>query len=210
MAKKAKTAEEPKEQAPAENLSSVNSDTKAEEAASTVDPLIGNAIKTANTLKLEADRTENFNMLRTTGFFMRLNDFCMNRSAFDNPEVRKHLDPLLSTIIDRTDLWAQNIRPEKYFVTQEAVDSIDWIQNVSPIVYTCPIKYENREMVLGTIVKARLSEIFQSIYYSLAKEQTAGEPPEIIQKVGQIKILLFMIFSFFVFGTDLAPFICNT
>ena len=44
-------------------------------------------------------------------------------------------------------------------------------------------------MNLGAIIKTRLSEIFQSIYYSLAKEQTAGEPPEIIQKVGQIKIL---------------------
>jgi len=199
---KAEKQEEPSkkpkhDKAPAEPAEPVQTDKKAsepapsaaEDPASQADPLILNTIKTANTLKLEADRTDNFNMLRTTGFFMRLNDFCMNRSAFDNPEVRQHLDPLLTTIIDRIDLWAQNIRPEKYFVTQEAVDSIDWIQNVSPIVYTCPIKYENREMVLGTIVKARLSEIFQSIYYSLAKEQTAGEPPEIIQKVGQIKIL---------------------
>ena len=158
-------------------------------ANESADPLTENTIKTAKSLKLEADRTENFNMLRPTGFFQRLNDFCMNRNAFDKPEVREHLDPLLATIYDRVDLWCQNIRPEKYFVTQEAVDSIDWIQNVSPIVYTCPIKYEGREMVFGTIVKARLSEIFQSIYYSLAKEQTAGEPPEIIQKVGQIKIL---------------------
>ena len=156
---------------------------------STGDPLIDNAIKTAKALKLEADRTDNFNMLRATGFFPRLNDFCLNRNAFDNKLVREQLDPLLTTIIDKIDLWSQNIRPEKYFVTQEAVDSIDWIQNISPLVYTCPIRYENREMVLGTIVKARLSEIFQSIYYSLAKEQTAGEPPEIIQKVGQIKIL---------------------
>ena len=155
----------------------------------TGDPLVDNTIKTAKALKLEADRTDNFNMLRATGFFQRLNDFCLNRNAFDNKQVREQLDPLLTTIIDKIDLWSQNIRPEKYFVTQEAVDSIDWIQNVSPIVYTCPIRYENREMVLGTIVKARLSEIFQSIYYSLAKEQTAGEPPEIIQKVGQIKIL---------------------
>lgn len=154
-----------------------------------IDPLIENAVKNAINLKLEADRTENFNMLRPTGFFQRLNDFCMNRNAFDNPQIRQHLDPLLATLIDRIDLWSQNIRPEKYFVTQEAVDSIDWIQNVSPIVYTCPIKYEGREMILGNIVKSRLSEIFQSIYYSLAKEQTAGEPPEIIQKVGQIKIL---------------------
>ena len=147
------------------------------------------ALKTISALKLEADRTDNFNMLRATPFFRQLNDLCMNRSLFDKPEIRARLDPLLSTIIDKIDLWSQNIRPEKYFVTQEAVDSIDWIQNVSPIVYTCPIRYENREMVLGTIVKARLSEIFQSIYYSLAKEQTAGEPPEIIQKIGQIKIL---------------------
>ena len=160
-----------------------------EQELSPVDPMIVNAIKTAQNLKLEADRTDNFNMLRPTGFFQRLNDFCMNRSAFDNPEVRQHLDPLLLTIVDKIDLWSQNIRPEKYFVSQEAVDSIDWIQNVSPIVYTCPVKYEGREMVLGTIVKTRLSEIFQSIYYSLAKEQTAGEPPEILQKIGQIKIL---------------------
>ncbi len=155
----------------------------------TSDPLADNTVKIAKDLKLEADRTENFNSLRPTRFFQRLNDFCMNRSAFDNPEVRTHLTPLLITIIDRIDLWSQNIRPEKYFVTQEAVDSIDWIQMVSPVVYTCPIRYENRETQLGTIVKARLSEIFQSIYYSLAKEQTAGEPPEILQKVGQIKIL---------------------
>ena len=153
------------------------------------DPMIESAIKTALSLKLEADRTENFNMLRPTGFFQRLNDLCMNRALLDSPEFRRQLDPLLATLIDRIDLWSQNIRPEKYFVTQEAVDSIDWIQNVSPIVYTCPIKYENREMNLGAIIKTRLSEIFQSIYYSLAKEQTAGEPPEIIQKVGQIKIL---------------------
>lgn len=165
---------------------------KQEDAAAadnSVDPILENAIKTAQNLKLEADRTDNFNMLRPTPFFQRLNDLCMNRAAFDSPDFRKQMDPLLGTIIDRIDLWSQNIRPEKYFVTQEAVDSIDWIQNVSPIVYTCPIKYENREMVLGTIAKSRLSEIFQSIYYSLAKEQTAGEPPEIIQKVGQIKIL---------------------
>lgn len=160
-----------------------------DQTVSSGDPLIDNTIRTAKALKLEADRTDNFNMLRATGFFQRLNDFCLNRNAFDNPLVREQLDPLLTTIIDKIDLWSQNIRPEKYFVTQEAVDSIDWIQNVSPIVYTCPIRYENREMVLGTIVKARLSEIFQSIYYSLAKEQTAGEPPEILQKVGQIKIL---------------------
>ncbi|MBQ4513456.1 MAG: hypothetical protein II969_10705 [Anaerolineaceae bacterium] len=154
------------------------------------DPLIDNVIKTANALRLEADRTENFNMLRPTGFFQRLNDLCMNnRSAFENREVRKATDPLLASIIDRIDLWSQNIRPEKYFVTQEAVDSIDWIQLVSPIVYTAPIFYEARETVLGAVVKSRLSEIFQSIYYSLAKEQTAGEPPEILQKVGQIKIL---------------------
>ncbi|MBR6089242.1 MAG: hypothetical protein IKP86_04855 [Anaerolineaceae bacterium] len=153
------------------------------------DPLVENTIRTAQALKLEADRTDNFNMLRPTGFFQRLNDFCLNRNAFDNPEVRKYLDPLLATIIDKIDLWSQNIRPEKYFVTQEAVDSIDWIQNISPIVYTSPIRYEGREMVLGSIVKTRLSEIFQSIYYSLAKEQTAGEPPEILQKIGQIKIL---------------------
>lgn len=153
------------------------------------DPLIENTIKTAKNLKLEADRTDNFNMLRATGFFQRLNDFCLNRNAFDNPEVREHLDPLLGTIIDKIDLWSQNIRPEKYFVTQEAVDSIDWILSISPIVFTCPIRYENHDMVLGSIVKSRLSEIFQSIYYSLAKEQTAGEPPEIPQKVGQIKIL---------------------
>ena len=154
-----------------------------------VDPLIANVIKTAQNLKLEADRTDNFNMLRPTGFFQRLNDFCMNRSAFEKAEVREQLDPLLLTIVEKIDLWSQNIRPEKYFVPQEAVDSIDWIQNVSPIVYTCPVKFEGREMVLGTIVKTRLSEIFQSIYYSLAKEQTAGEPPEILQKIGQIKIL---------------------
>ena len=163
--------------------------TSSEDEQTSSDPLIENTIKTARALKLEADRTDNFNMLRTTGFFQRLNDFCLNRNAFDNKEVREHLDPLLMTIIDKIDLWSQNIRPEKYFVTQEAVDSIDWMQNISPIVYTCPIKYENREMVLSTIVKARLSEIFQSIYYSLAKEQTAGEPPEILQKIGQIKIL---------------------
>ena len=153
------------------------------------DPLADNTVRIAKELKLEADRTENFNSLRSTRFFQRLNDFCMNRSAFDNKEVREHTNPLLITIIDRIDLWSQNIRPEKYFVTQEAVDSIDWIQMISPVVYTCPIRYENRETQLGTIVKARLSEIFQSIYYSLAKEQTAGEPPEILQKVGQIKIL---------------------
>ena len=153
------------------------------------DPLIENAIRTAKSLKLDADRIENFNMLRPTGFFQRLNDFCINRNAFDNPAVREHLDPLLATIIEKIDLWSQNIRPEKYFVTQDAIDSIDWIQAISPIVYTCPIRYEGREMVLGTIVKARLSEIFQSIYYSLAKEQTAGEPPEILQKIQQIKIL---------------------
>lgn len=153
------------------------------------DPLVENAVKTARNLKLEADRTENFNMLRPTGFFQRLNDFCMNRNAFDSKEVRSYTDPLLTTIIDRIDLWSQNIRPEKYFVTQEAVDSIDWLLGISPIVYTCPIRYENREMNLGSIVKARLSEIFQSIYYSLAKEQTAGEPPEIPQKINQIKIL---------------------
>ena len=163
--------------------------TETAPAASSTDPLIQNTIETAKKLKLEADRTDNFNMLRPTGFFQRLNDFCLNRNAFDNKEVRQHLDPLLTTIIDKIDLWSQNIRPEKYFVTQEAVDSIDWILAISPIVYTCPIRYENREMVLGTIVKARLSEIFQSIYYSLAKEQTAGEPPEIPQKIGQIKIL---------------------
>lgn len=162
-------------------------ETKAEPPAA--DPLADNTVRIAKELKLEADRTENFNSLRPTRFFQRLNDFCMNRSAFDNKEVREHTNPLLLTIIDRIDLWSQNIRPEKYFVTQEAVDSIDWIQNVSPVVYTCPIRYENRETQLGTIVKARLSEIFQSIYYSLAKEQTAGEPPEILQKVGQIKIL---------------------
>ena len=127
------------------------------------DPLIENAVKTAKNLKLEADRTENFNMLRPTGFFQRLNDFCMNRNAFDNKEVRANTDPLLTTLIDRIDLWSQNIRPEKYFVTQEAVDSIDWLLGVSPIVFTCPIRYENREMNLGSIVKARLSEIFQSI-----------------------------------------------
>ena len=154
------------------------------------DPLIDNVIKTAGALRLEADRTENFNMLRPTGFFQRLNDLCMNnRSAFENPDVRKITDPLLTSIIDKIDLWSQNIRPEKYFVTQEAVDSIDWIQLISPIVYTAPIFYEARETVLGAVVKSRLSEIFQSIYYSLAKEQTAGEPPEILQKVGQIKIL---------------------
>ena len=162
---------------------------KKQADSGTADPLIENAVKTAKNLKLEADRTENFNMLRPTGFFQRLNDFCMNRNAFDNKEVRANTDPLLTTLIDRIDLWSQNIRPEKYFVTQEAVDSIDWLLGVSPIVYTCPIRYENREMNLGSIVKARLSEIFQSIYYSLAKEQTAGEPPEIPQKINQIKIL---------------------
>ncbi len=154
-----------------------------------VDPLADSTVRIAKELKLEADRTENFNSLRATRFFQRLNDFCMNRSAFDDKGVREHTNPLLITIIDRIDLWSQNIRPEKYFVTQEAVDSIDWIQMISPVVYTCPIRYENRDTQLGTIVKARLSEIFQSIYYSLAKEQTAGEPPEILQKVGQIKIL---------------------
>ncbi len=189
--------EEPKSAAPEKPVKETK-EVKAEPAAnssddmigqSDVDPMVENAIKTALNLKLEADRTDNFNMLRPTGFFQRLNDLCMNRALLDSPEFRRQLDPLLATLVDRIDLWSQNIRPEKYFVTQEAVDSIDWIQNVSPIVYTCPIRYENREMNLGAIIKTRLSEIFQSIYYSLAKEQTAGEPPEIIQKVGQIKIL---------------------
>ncbi len=162
---------------------------KTPDPADSADPLADNTVRVAKELKLEADRTENFNSLRPTRFFQRLNDFCMNRAAFDHPEVREHTDRLLITIIDRIDLWSQNIRPEKYFVTQEAVDSIDWIQMISPVVYTCPIRYENRETQLGTIVRGRLSEIFQSIYYSLAKEQTAGEPPEILQKVGQIKIL---------------------
>ena len=160
---------------------------RADEAP--VDPLIDNTIKTAQQLKLEADRTDNFNMLRPTGFFQRLNDFCMNRNAFDKPEVQEYVSPLLLTIVEKIDLWCQNIRPEKYFVPQEAVDAIDWMQNVSPIVFSCPVKYEGREIQLGMIVKSRLSEIFQSIYYSLAKEQTAGEPPEILQKIGQIKIL---------------------
>ena len=162
---------------------------KKDKESSSGDPLIDNAIKTAQALKLEADRTDNFNMLRSTGFFQRLNDFCLNRNAFDNKEVREYLDPLLLTIVDKIDLWSQNIRPEKYFVTQEAIDSIDWIGSVSPIVYTCPVRYENREVKLDSVVKARLSEIFQSIYYALAKEQTAGEPPEIPQKIAQIKIL---------------------
>ncbi len=174
----------------AEQSAEAKPEAKPSTAEKSSDPLIDNVIKTANALRLEADRTENFNMLRPTGFFQRLNDLCMNnRSAFENREVRKATDPLLASIIDRIDLWSQNIRPEKYFVTQEAVDSIDWIQLVSPIVYTAPIFYEAHEMVLGAVVKSRLSEIFQSIYYSLAKEQTAGEPPEILQKVGQIKIL---------------------
>lgn len=177
------------EKAPQEEMPATEEKPAPELAADPIDPLIENTIKTAKNLKLEADRTDNFNMLRPTGFFQRLNDFCMNRNAFDKPEVRTHLDPLLLTIVDKIDLWSQNIRPEKYFVTQEAVDSIDWVQNVSPIVYTCPVKYEGRDMVLGNIVKSKLSEIFQSIYYSLAKEQTAGEPPEILQKIGQIKIL---------------------
>ena len=172
-------AEAPKTKAPA----------KQEAPAPVVDPLIENAIKTAQGLKLEADRTDNMNMLRSTGFFQRLNDFCLNRNAFDNKEVRDALNPLMLTIVEKIDLWSQNIRPEKYFVTQEAIDSIDWIQNVSPIVYTCPIRYENRDLKLDNVVKSRLSEIFQSIYYALAKEQTAGEPPEIPQKIGQIKIL---------------------
>lgn len=153
------------------------------------DPLIAGTVRSARSLSLEAARTDNFMALRQTGFYQRLNEFCLNRNAFDNEKVREAFNPVLCRIAEKVELWGANLRPEKYFVSDDTVNSIDWLMNISPIVYTCSVNYEGEEQNLGALIKTKLSDVFQSLYYALAKEQTAGEPPEIPAKIQQIKIL---------------------
>ncbi len=178
--------EEPAPEAPKRQKAKLLTD-KDEEPAE--DPLIASTVRAARNLELEANRTDNFMALRQTGFYQRLNEFCLNRNAFDNEKVREAFNPVLCRIVEKVDLWGANLRPEKYFVSDDAVNSIDWLLNISPLVYTCNVNYEDEDYNLGALIKNKLGDVFQSLYYALAKEQTAGEPPEIPAKIQQIKIL---------------------
>ncbi len=178
-----------KEEAKGEEPKRQQTKAAQEDDESAGDPLIAGTLRSAHNLSLEAARTDNFMALRQTGFYQRLNEFCLNRNAFDNEKVREAFNPVLCRIAEKVELWGANLRPEKYFVSDDAVNSIDWLMNISPIVYTCSVDYEGEEHNLGTLIKSKLSEVFQSLYYALAKEQTAGEPPEIPAKIQQIKIL---------------------
>ena len=153
------------------------------------DPLATTSIKTLRTLKLEVDRTDQFAQLVNTGFFQRLNDVCLNRNAFDNPAVQEQLHPILMDIFYKTGEWTNTIRSDKYLVSDEAINSIDWIRYISPIVFTCSVELDGQSQSLGDIIKSELSTSFKDLYFALAKEQTSGEPPELLAKINQIKTL---------------------
>lgn len=171
------------------NLKSTEKEPISAEISKSSDPLAESAINTARGFKQEFVRTTNPIMLLKSGFFQRLNEFCLNQNAFDNNEVKEQISRLFNAILGKVDIWTQNIRPEKYFVSDDLINGIDWIQSISPVVFTCRFNYEDQDAEFGTVLKSKLSEIFQALYYAIAKEQTAGEPPEILAKISQIKTL---------------------
>lgn len=146
-------------------------------------------IQAVENLRKEYEQSRNFLLLRNAGFFQRMNEITAAVLSCQSSRPRKLMEPLLGAILSAVDAWTLNIRPEKYFVSDETVNSIDWLNQVSPLICSCTLRLDGKDVQLGNCIKMKLGDTCQALFYTLAREQSSGEPPEIAGKLIQIKTL---------------------
>ena len=158
-------------------------------------PQLSSNLQVFQQLNTAIESSGSFTALIGTDYFRRLNDAFNVVSRTPGMEKDKAVRSLLEQILAAVRLWITAVSPEKLFVPNETLGQVDWIQNLSPVVFFTPfypvdVQTDDKDTEsLGMILGREFDSLFQSLYLALAKEQSVGRPTETLAKFIQIKNL---------------------